>query len=458
MTDQRSQALEFSHQNKQKFLDKLIEYVKFPTVSADSAHKDDMRAAAKWTTERLSEIGMENVKILETGGHPLVYADHLHAGEDKPTVVIYGHYDVQPPDPLELWETGPFEPEIRDNKLYGRGASDMKGQIIASISAVESILSAGDLPLNIKWMIEGEEEIGSENLPNFIENNKELYTCDFVLNPDGGILGEEIPSIPYALRGIVGYEIKLKGPAKDLHSGVFGGAILNPANEIARLIAGMHDENGRITLPGFYDQVKELTSEEREEMAKLPMDDEYFMKHSGAPEVTGGEKGYSAVERASARPTLDINGIFSGYTGEGMKTVLPSFATAKITCRLVPNQQPDKIDVSMRQYLEENVSPGVTWDLFASGGAPASITPIDTKEVLALSKALKTVWGKEPNFFRIGGSVPIVAEMERILGVVSVLTGFGLPDDSIHSPNEKLSLQTWYRGIDTLIHFIFNLE
>jgi len=457
MTDQRSKAIEFSHQNRQKFLDKLIDYVKFPTVSADSAHKDDMRTAAEWTSERLQEIGMENIQIHETGGHPLVYADHLHAGEDKPTVVIYGHYDVQPPDPLELWKTGPFEPEIRDNKLYGRGASDMKGQIIASMGAVESILSAGELPLNIKWRIEGEEEIGSANLPNFIENNKELYSCDFVVNPDTGILGEEIPAIPYSLRGIVGFEIELIGPAMDLHSGTFGGVVLNPANELARLVAGMHNEDGKITLPGFYDQVQELSLKEKEEIAKLPIDEDSFKQTTGVPEVAGGEKGYTPVERGTARPTLDINGIFSGYTGEGMKTVLPSIATAKITCRLVPNQQPEKIIESMQQYLEENVSPGVTWKMNTRGGAPASTVPIDSEEVKALSDAMKTVWGKQPLFFRVGGSVPIVAEMERILGVVSVLTGFGLPDDNIHSPNEKLSLETWYRGIDTLIHFIYNL-
>jgi acetylornithine deacetylase/succinyl-diaminopimelate desuccinylase-like protein len=444
MTDQRSKAIEFSHQNRQKFLDMLIDYVKFPTVSADSAHKDDMRAAAEWTSEKLKEIGMD-------------YADHLHAGEDKPTAVIYGHYDVQPPDPLELWKTGPFEPEIRDNKLYGRGSSDMKGQIIASMGAVESILSAGELPLNIKWMIEGEEEIGSVNLPNFIENNKKLYACDFVVNPDTGILGEDIPAIPYALRGVVGFEIELIGPAMDLHSGTFGGVVLNPANELARLVAGMHNEDGKITLPSFYDQVQELSPKEKEEMAKLPIDEDSFKQTTGVPEVTGGENGYTPVERGTARPTLDINGIFSGYTGEGMKTVLPSIATAKITCRLVPNQQPEKIIEGMQQYLEENVSPGVTWKMNTTGGAPASIVPIDSEEVKALSDAMKTIWGKQPLFFRVGGSVPIVAEMERILGVVSVLTGFGLPDDNIHSPNEKLSLETWYRGIDTLIHFIYNL-
>jgi acetylornithine deacetylase/succinyl-diaminopimelate desuccinylase-like protein len=457
MTDQRSKAIEFSHQNRQKFLDMLIDYVKFPTVSADSAHKDDMRAAAEWTSEKLKEIGMENIQIHETGGHPLVYADHLHAGEDKPTAVIYGHYDVQPPDPLELWKTGPFEPEIRDNKLYGRGSSDMKGQIIASMSAVESILSAGELPLNIKWMIEGEEEIGSVNLPNFIENNKKLYACDFVVNPDTGILGEDIPAIPYALRGVVGFEIELIGPAMDLHSGTFGGVVLNPANELARLVAGMHNEDGKITLPSFYDQVQELSPKEKEEMAKLPIDEDSFKQTTGVPEVTGGENGYTPVERGTTRPTLDINGIFSGYTGEGMKTVLPSIATAKITCRLVPNQRPEKIIEGMQQYLEENVSPGVTWKMNTTGGAPASIVPIDSEEVKALSDAMKTIWGKQPLFFRVGGSVPIVAEMERILGVVSVLTGFGLPDDNIHSPNEKLSLETWYRGIDTLIHFIYNL-
>ena len=457
MTETRKNAIEFSHQNKQKFLDKLIDFVKIPTVSADSAHKDDMYAAAEWTVEQLRNIGMENAKIYETGGHPLVYADYLHAGDDKPTVVIYGHYDVQPADPLDLWETGPFVPEVRDNNLYGRGASDMKGQIIASISAIESILSAGKLPINIKWMIEGEEEIGSANLPNFIENNKELYACDFVLNTDGGILGEEIPAIPYGLRGITAFEIELKGPSKDLHSGVFGGAVLNPANELARLIAGMHDENGRITLPGFYKNVKDLTTEERDEMKKLPMNDEYFKTLSGAPELTGGEKDYSAVERATARPTLDVNGIYSGYTGEGLKTVLPTYANAKITCRLVPNQHPKQIAEGMQKYFEENASSGVTWKIIEHEGGGASIIPTDSKEVKALSDAMKTVWGKEPNFFRIGGSIPIVAEMERILGVVTVLTGFGLPDDSIHSPNEKLSLETWYRGIDTLIHFIYNL-
>jgi len=457
MTEQRQNALDYAHQSQEHFLTQLMALCKIPSISTDSEAKPAMQQTAQWIADKLKSIGIENVQIMPTGGHPVVYGEHLHAGDNAPTILIYGHYDVQPADPLELWDSPPFEPTIKDGVLYARGASDMKGQVMAGIFAIESILQQGNLPVNIKFMIEGEEEVGSPNLESFIQANADLLSCDLALNPDGGILGADKPSIPYALRGLAYFEIRVQGPAGDLHSGMFGGAVLNPGNELARLIAGMHDENGRVTLPGFYDSVLELSEKERTELARLPMDEEYFLNLTGAPTLYG-EKGYSPVERVGGRPTLDVNGFLTGFTGEGSKTVLPAKAMAKISMRLVANQDPAEVEQQLYQYLEENARPGITWKVLKHAGSPPSITPIDSEGVQAMAAGLEAVWGKKPLYYRVGGTIPVVGQMESILGVDSVLTGFGLPDDNLHAPNEKLSLAPWYMGIDSLIHFFFNME
>ncbi len=457
MSEQLQNAIDYSNKNQEKFLDQLVSLCKIPSISTDPEAKPAMQQTAQWVADKLTSIGIENVRVMPTAGHPVVYGDHLHAGPDAPTILVYGHYDVQPADPLELWHSPPFEPTLRDGNLYARGASDMKGQTLAGIFAVESILSQGDLPINIKFMIEGEEEIGSPSLGDFIQTNADLLSCDLALNPDGGILGADKPSIPYALRGLAYFEIRVQGPAGDLHSGMFGGVVLNPANELARLVAGMHDENGHITLPGFYDSVLEMSEEERAELARLPMDEEYYYNLTGTPKLFG-EKGFTPVEQVGARPTLDVNGFLSGFTGEGSKTVLPAKAMAKISMRLVANQDPAEVEKQLHQYLEENARPGIKWEIINHASAPPSITPIDSDGVKALAAGLEAVWGKKPLYYRVGGTIPVVGQMESILGVNSVLTGFGLPDDNLHAPNEKLTLAPWYMGIDALIHFFHNME
>lgn len=457
MSEHKQKALDYTQNNQDSFLNQLIAFCKIPSISTDPEAKPAMQETAEWVAWKLKDIGIENVKIMPTAGHPVVYGDHLHAGENAPTILVYGHYDVQPADPLELWDSPPFEPTLKGDTLYARGASDMKGQTLAGIFAVESILKQGNLPVNIKFMIEGEEEIGSPSLEAFIVENKDLLACDFALNPDGSMLGADKPSIPYALRGLAYFEIRVQGPAGDLHSGMFGGTVLNPANELARLIAGMHDENGHITLPDFYDSVLEMSEEERTELARLPMDEAYYYNLTGAPKLFG-EKGFSPVERVGARPTLDINGFLSGFIGEGSKTVLPAKAMAKVSMRLVPNQHPDEVEKQLHQYLEQNARPGITWEVIKHAGARPSMSPIESEEVKALAEGMEAVWGKKPFYYRVGGTIPVVGQMETILGAPSVLTGFGLPDDNLHAPNEKLTLSPWYMGIDALIHFFYNLK
>jgi acetylornithine deacetylase/succinyl-diaminopimelate desuccinylase-like protein len=456
MPDNREKALAYAQKNKEKFLNELKEVLRIPSVSTDSAHKDDMLRTAEWMVEKLKELGMENVEIFPTAKHPIVYADWLHA-EGAPTVLIYGHYDVQPADPLDLWETPPFEPSLRGDNLHARGASDMKGQVVATLKAVEAIVKNGGLPANVKFMIEGEEEIGSPNLVEFMESHKELLAADFCLNPDAGMLGKELPSITYALRGLAYFEIHVNGPSHDLHSGLFGGAVRNPANALMTLIAGMKDADGHIQLPGFYDKVRSLDDEERVQLARLPMKEEFFLKQTGSPALWG-EKGYTPVEHVGARPTLDVNGMLSGFTGEGAKTVLPAKAMAKISMRLVPDQTPDEVYLQLKEYMEKNTPEGVSWDIKIEHGGNPSISEMDGIGVRAMAKAFKDVWGVDPLFKREGGSIPVVGNMQDILGMESVLTGFGLPDDRIHSPNEKQDLPTWYRGIDALIHFFYNLR
>lgn len=456
MTEKQSSAVEYAHQNQEQFLQELIDFCKLPSISTDPEFKPAMLETAEWVAAKLRSIGIENVRVMETAKHPVVYGDYIHAGEDAPMISIYGHYDVQPADPVELWNTPPFEPTLKDGNLYARGASDMKGQTMAGIFAIESILKNDDLPVNIKFMIEGEEEIGSPSLEAFILENKDLLACDFALNADSGMLAPDLPTIPYALRGLAYFEINVQGPSGDLHSGIYGGTVLNPANELARLVGGMIDLDGRITLPGFYDSVVEMDAEERAELARLPMDEAYYLKHTGAP-VLFGEKGYTPVEHAGGRPTLDVNGFLSGFTGEGSKTVLPAKAMAKISMRLVPDQTPEEVEAQLHAYMQQNARPGITWTIKKHASGPPILTPRDSDEVQALAKAMEAVWGTKPVYYRVGGSIPVVSQMHTLLDAPSVLTGFGLPDDNLHAPNEKLTLEPWYKGIDALIHFFYNL-
>lgn len=457
MTTSRSAALRFAQEHRDRFSKELIEFVSIPSISTDPMAKPDMERAAGWVAEQLRSLGMRQVKIFPTAGHPVVYGETLAAGPGRQTILVYGHYDVQPVEPLELWTSPPFQPTLRGENLYGRGASDMKGQVVASLKAVESLVRSGGLPVNVKFLIEGEEEIGSPNLDAFIAGHKDLLACDFALNTDTGMIGADEPTITYGLRGLAYFEIRVSGPDHDLHSGLYGGVVHNPAQVLCDLVSGMHDEQGRITLPGFYDSVIPLSEEERAELARLPMEDEYYLKQTGAPALTG-EAGYSAVERIGARPTLEVNGLLAGFTGEGSKTVLPAKAMAKISMRLVPDQDPEEVHRQLLDYLETYAPPTVSWEVIKMAGGPASITNRHTPAVEAIRAALEAVWGKQPVFRREGGSVPVVAQMHRLLGVDSVLSGFGLPDDNLHAPNEKIHLPTFYRGVDALIHFFCNLE
>lgn len=457
MTERVDHALEYARQNHGRFLDELQAFCAIPSISTDPEHKADMQACASWVADKLRAVGVENVQIYPTGGHPVVYGDYLKAGSEAPTVLIYGHYDVQPAEPLDKWNTEPFTPVIKGERLYARGATDMKAQVQATITAIESYLKTGELPINVKFLIEGEEEIGSPNLDGFIRAHKDLLACDIFLNPDTGMMAADVPTITYGLRGLAYFELRLKGPQSDLHSGVFGGVVHNPAQVLCELIAGMHDDKGRITLPGFYDRVQPLDEEERQEMAQLPLKESTFLQLSGAPALWSGEEGYTALERQGGRPTLEINGIISGFTGEGSKTVLPAYAMAKISTRLVPDQDPAEVEQQLRQYLHEHAPETVDWELIAMVGSKASIIDRHSIGVQALSNALETVWGKRPAFKREGGSVPVVTQMQQILGVDAVNTGFALPGDNMHGPDESTNLEVWRKGIQALIRFMGNL-
>ncbi len=456
MSDSRQAALQYAHEHAAGFLDELKAFASIPSVSTDPECKADMQHAAEWVASQLVDLGMENVKVYSTAGHPVVFGEWLHAGAAHPTVLIYGHYDVQPAEPLELWNSGAFEPTQRGENLFARGVSDMKGQVVAALKALESVRRTGSLTVNLKFIVEGEEEIGSPNLKPFIAAHKALLACDFALNLDAGMISPDIPSIAYGLRGLAYFELRLTGPAHDLHSGLFGGVVHNPAQVLCELVAGMHDAQGRVTLPGYYDKVRPLSQTERLELARMPMDETYYLQQTGAPALWG-EAGYLPFERVGGRPTLEVNGLLSGFTGEGSKTVIPAKAMAKISMRLVPDQDPDEVHASLRRYLEEHAPASVRWEVIDLAGSPAAITEINNQGVQAFSQALETVWGTRPVLKREGGSVPVVTQMQELLGAESVLSGFGLPDDNLHAPNEKLHLPTWYRGIDAVIHFFYNL-
>lgn len=456
MSDHRSQAVQYAHQNREEFVDHLKELVSIPSVSTNLENKQNMLQAAEWIANYLNQLGVEKVQVMPTDGHPVVFGEWLKAGPDKPVVLIYGHYDVQPSEPNELWKTPPFGPTLMGENIYGRGASDMKGQIIAALSAIESITRQGPFPVNLKFIIEGEEEIGSPHLTQFIKDHQELLASTVALNPDAGMIASDIPTIVYGLRGLAYFELRVYGPEHDLHSGIYGGVVHNPAQALCELVAGMHDDQGRVTLPGFYDHVVALEPEERKELARLPMTEDYYLQQTGAPSLWG-EAGFTPNERIGARPTLEVNGLLSGFTAKGTKTVLPAYAMAKISMRLVPNQDPAEIYQSLKKYLEEKAPNSIRWELEAMQGGPASMTDPHIPAAEALADALESVWGTRPVYKREGGSIPVVADMQEILGIKSVLTGFGLPDDNLHAPNEKLHLPTWYKGIDALINFFYNL-
>jgi len=450
MSDIQS-ALEYAQDNKDAALEDLKAILRIASISTLPEHEADITHAAEWLSGKLQDLGFDSVKIMPTAKHPIVYGEWLKARPDSPTVLVYGHYDVQPVDPLDEWESQPFEPEIRGDNIYARGASDMKGQLVAILKALEAMVHASHMPLNLKFMFEGEEEIGSPSLAAFIEEHKDLLASDVCLNTDAGILAPDQPALTIALRGLTYFEIRLHGQKSDLHSGTFGGVIDNPAIVLCQLVAGMRDRQGKILLPGFYDDVRELTQEERDILPSLS--NEWWLESSGAQTLFGEDR-YTPTERATTRPTLDINGLLSGFTGEGSKTVLPAKAMAKVSMRLVPDQVPARIQESLIKYMEENTPPTMTWEIEDLSSATPAIIERDSEAVKAASQALESVWGIAPVFNRAGGTVPVVSLIKEILGIDSLMLGFGLPNDNIHGPNEKQHLPSFYRGIETFIHFI----
>ena len=449
-----SEINSYIDQNRQRFLDELFDFLRIPSISADSAHKDDMFKTAEFVKEKLIIAGADKVEVCPTAGYPIVYGEKM-IDPSLPTVLVYGHYDVQPATPLELWETPPFEPTIRktavhpDGAIFARGSCDDKGQVYMHVKAFEIMMKTNSLACNVKFMIEGEEEVGSSNLGIFVKANKERLKADVVLISDTSILANDVPSIDCGLRGLSYVEVEVTGPNRDLHSGVYGGAVANPINILAKMIASMHDENNHITIPGFYDGVLETSAEDRAEMAKTPFDLEEYKKDLGVSE-DWGEKGFSTIERTGIRPTLDVNGIWGGYTGEGAKTVLPSKAFAKISMRLVPNQKSDDITAMFQKHFESIAPASVKVQVRPHHGGEAVLTPTDSIAFKAASKAMEQTYGKKPIPTRGGGSIPIVALFEKELGLKSVLMGFGLDSDALHSPNEHYGLFNYYKGIETI--------
>lgn len=448
-----STPIEYIKANQEKFKQELFDFLRIPSVSADPDHKEDVHKAAEFVARQLEQIGMNNVSIEKTDGHPVVLGEYLEAGSDKPTVLIYGHYDVQPPDPLDEWVSAPFEPTVRDGKIYARGASDDKGQSYIHVKAIESFLKTGtELPVNVKFIIEGEEEIGSPSLAPFLLANKERLACDMVLVSDTAMFAKDTPSITYGLRGLMYLEVEVTGPNRDLHSGVYGGGVQNPVNALCEMISKLKDENGVIQVPGFYDKVRPLSEKEREAYASLPFDKEVYLKTLDIDEVYG-EDGYSTLERVSGRPALDVNGIWGGYQGKGAKTVLPAKANAKISARLVPDQEPKEIYRLIEKYLHEIKPTGVRLKVSEHHGGHAVLVDLDFYGLKAAAAAFGEVYGKEVLFGREGGSIPIVAEFGKILDATTILMGFGLNSDAIHSPNEHFHLRDFERGMQTSARF-----
>jgi acetylornithine deacetylase/succinyl-diaminopimelate desuccinylase-like protein len=441
-------------ENKDRFINELLDLLRIPSISADPNYKESVFKTADEVKKRLVEAGADNVEICQTKGYPVVYGEKI-ISPSSPTVLVYGHYDVQPPDPLDLWTSPPFEPVIKDEKIYARGACDDKGQMYMHVKAFELMMKTNTLPCNIKFMIEGEEEVGSDNLGTFVKANKERLKADVVLISDTGMIANDIPSITVGLRGLSYMEVEVTGPNRDLHSGIYGGAVANPINILCEMIASLHDKDNKITIPGFYDNVEILSTEERAEMAKAPFNLDEYKKHLDLSDIHG-ETGYSTNERVSIRPTLDVNGIWGGYQGEGAKTVIASKASAKISMRLVPNQTPAEITELFTKHFISIAPKSVKVKVTAHHGGDAAVTPTDSIAYKAASKAMETTFGKTPIPQRSGGSIPIVALFEKELGLKTVLFGFGLDSDAIHSPNEHYGVFNYLKGIETIPHFFKN--
>lgn len=442
---------DYQDKNKDRFLNELLELLRIPSVSAKKENKGDMVRCAESLQQRLLEAGADKVEIYPTEGHPIVYGEKI-IEPSKPTVLVYGHYDVQPAEPLELWKSGPFEPVIIDGKIFARGSCDDKGQVYMHVKALETMIQTGTLTNNIKFCIEGEEEVGSPNLGKFVASQKELLKADVILISDTAMISLDTPSIDIGVRGLSYIEVTVNGPNRDLHSGVYGGAVANPITMLAKMIASCHDENNHITIPGFYDDVVVATDEERKLMAAAPFNEQEFKDDLGVKSLWG-EKGFTSNERTGIRPTIELNGIWGGYQGEGAKTVLPSKAMAKISARLVPNQSSEKITAILLDHFKKIAPPGVTVDAFEHHGGEPYMTPIDSKAYLAAAKAMETTFGKAPIPVRGGGSIPICALFEKELGIKIVFMGFGLDSDNLHSPNEKFNLENFYKGIETIPYF-----
>jgi len=442
---------EYIANNKDRFLSELLDLLRIPSVSARSEHNNDMIHCAEMVASRLRAAGADLVEVCATAGHPIVYGEKI-INPNFPTVLVYGHYDVQPADPLELWNSPPFEPMIKEGKIFARGACDDKGQMYMHVKAFETMMQTGTLACNIKFMIEGEEEVGSINLGKFVVENKSRLKADVILISDTSMISMETPSLDVGLRGLAYMEVEVVGPNRDLHSGVYGGAVANPATILAKLIASLHDENNHIAIPGFYNDVIGLTQEERSDLNAAPFNQNEYNDDLGIA-TEWGEKGFSTLERTGTRPTLEVNGIWSGYTGEGAKTVLPSKANAKISMRLVPNQNSDTISRIFSEHFNKIAPPTVKVKVTAHHGGEPYLTPTDSIPYLAGSKAIEATFGKKPVPTRSGGSIPIVALFERELGLKSMLFGFGLDSDNLHSPNEKYDIFNYYKGIETIPYF-----
>ena len=442
---------EYQEKNKDRFLTEMMELLRIPSVSAKKEHNADMQKCAEAVKNSLLAAGADKAEIMETDGFPVVYGEKI-VDAGKPTVLVYGHYDVQPAEPLELWNSGPFEPVIKDGKVYARGSADDKGQFFMHVKALETLVKTNTMTTNIKFLIEGEEEVGSPNLGKFVSEHKDLLKADVILISDSSMLSMENPSLDVGLRGLSYIEVEVTGADHDLHSGTYGGAVANPITILAQMIASCHDENNHITIPGFYDDVAVASQEERELMGKAPYDEDEYKKEVGVNELWG-EKGYTTNERTGIRPTLEVNGIWGGYEGEGAKTVLPSKATAKISARLVPNQKSEVITKKLIEYFKSIAPDSVTVKAFEHHGGEPYVTPIDSKGYKAAAKAVETTFGKTPVPVRGGGSIPICTILEKELGVKIVFMGFGLDSDNLHSPNEKYGLFNFYKGIETIPYF-----
>ena len=446
------QILSYVDSNNDRYLNELKEFLAIPSVSSQIEHRADIRRAAEWVAEQMRTIGMQNVQVMETSGHPVIYSEWLGA-PGKPTVLLYGHYDVQPEDPVDLWTSPPYEATIRDGNLYARGSSDDKGQVFIHLKSVEAYLkNDGSLPINLKMIVEGEEEVGSEHLDDFVKDHKELLKADLVLISDSSMFGKGIPSVCYGLRGLAYMEVEVTGPNSDLHSGSFGGSVHNPIQALSEMIASLHDKNGKITIPGFYKDVRPLSKAERSAYKKLPWSDAKYAKQLGVKQLYG-EKGFTTLERLWARPTLECNGIWGGYTAEGAKTVLPAKAFAKISMRIVPDQTSAKVAKMFESHLKKIAPKTIQVKVRALHGGEPAITPIDSPGVQAAVAALQKGFGKKPLYQREGGSIPIVVQFKKLLGVDTVLLGFGLPDENAHAPNEFINLDNFFGGIKTSIHF-----